>query len=100
MTKEEALRILDTIPTIGDQVDALEMAIEALEQPERKKGRWIHEKINSYTSRIYCSECGNAAPSRCVSDDYYGVHMHGEINKTKFCPNCGADMRGEQDGTT
>lgn len=32
MTKEEALRILDTIPTIGDQVDALEMAIEALEQ--------------------------------------------------------------------
>lgn len=32
MTKEEALQILDTIPTIGDQVDALEMAIKALEQ--------------------------------------------------------------------
>lgn len=32
MTKEEALRILDTIPTKGDEVDALEMAIEALEQ--------------------------------------------------------------------
>lgn len=31
MTKQEALEILDTIPTIGDQVDALEMAIEALE---------------------------------------------------------------------
>ena len=41
MTKEEALKILDTIPTIGEQVDALEMAINALEQSERKHGRWI-----------------------------------------------------------
>lgn len=31
MTKQEALEILDTIPTIGDQVEALEIAIEALE---------------------------------------------------------------------
>lgn len=30
MTQEEALSILDTIPTIGIQVDAIEMAIEAL----------------------------------------------------------------------
>lgn len=30
MTKEEALEILDWIPTKGDEVDALEMAIEAL----------------------------------------------------------------------
>lgn len=36
MTKEEALKILDTIPTIGEQVDALEMAIKALEeQPDK-----------------------------------------------------------------
>ena len=31
MTRSEALQILDTIPTIGEQVDALEMAISALE---------------------------------------------------------------------
>ena len=36
MTKEEALKILDTIPTIGDQVDALEMAIKALEEQSDK----------------------------------------------------------------
>ena len=36
MTIDEALEVLDTIPTIGEQVDALEMAIKALEQP-----RWI-----------------------------------------------------------
>ena len=32
MTNEEAIAILDTIPTIGEQVDALEMAIDALEE--------------------------------------------------------------------
>ena len=37
MTNEEALAILDTIPTI-EQVDALEMAIEALK--ERKTNGW------------------------------------------------------------
>ena len=64
-------------------------------QTERKKGKWIDEKINSYTSRTYCSECGNSAPFICVSGDYYGRNMHGETNKTKFCPHCGARMDGE-----
>lgn len=36
MTREEALEILDRLPTIGEQVDALEMAIEAL-----KQSQWI-----------------------------------------------------------
>ena len=31
MTLEKALYYLDTIPTIGEQVDALEMAIKSLE---------------------------------------------------------------------
>lgn len=30
MTKQEAIEILDWIPTKGDEVDAMEMAIEAL----------------------------------------------------------------------
>ena len=39
MTREEALQILDTIPTIGEQVDALEMAIQALENIGHLKDR-------------------------------------------------------------
>ena len=35
MTREEALEILDTIPTIGEQVDALDMAIKALEREQQ-----------------------------------------------------------------
>ena len=64
-------------------------------EPERKKGKWIDEKINSYTSRTYCSECGKSAPFIYKSDDHYGNHAHGEDVRTNFCPNCGADMRGE-----
>ena len=39
MTRDEALQILDTIPTISEQVDALEMAIKALENIGHLKDR-------------------------------------------------------------
>lgn len=54
-------------------------------EPERKKGKWIPQDFNKSngmtTTTVYyfpkCSVCGWAA------------------NNTNFCPNCGADMRGE-----
>lgn len=57
-------------------------------QSERKKGVWIpqnHSKTNGTVSTaVYyypkCSVCGQYA------------------NYTNFCPNCGADMRGNQNG--
>jgi hypothetical protein len=48
-------------------------------QPERPKGKWV-EKPHVY-GVAYCSLCD------------YELHT----NDTNFCPNCGADMRGEQD---
>ena len=51
-------------------------------QPERKEGHWIDtgEAIDDDTE-VKCSECGEVI---------YWL--------SNFCPNCGADMRGEQDG--
>ena len=43
-----------------------------------RKGKWIN-KPNVY-GVAYCSECD--------------FELH--INDTNFCPNCGADMRGEE----
>ncbi len=65
-------------------------------QPERKKGKWIIEIINSYTERTYCSICKKPAPFIYVNDNKYNC-SYGETELTNFCPNCGADMRGEQE---
>ncbi len=50
MTREEALKVLDTIPTIGDQVDALEMAIKALENENALLDRVKVHEIKIYES--------------------------------------------------
>lgn len=64
-------------------VDQAEVMMELMllppAQPERKRGKWIL-KPNIY-GVAYCSECD------------YELHT----NNTNFCPNCGIDMRGEQD---
>ena len=65
-------------------------AIKALEQPtvepERKKGKWI--AVDDYFNRISgrCSACGWEA--HMYEDDVVGMN---------YCPNCGADMRGDKD---
>ena len=56
-------------------------------QPERKTGRWI--KTARWGRVYYCDQCRNYL-------DFDGVNAG--RGSTNFCPNCGADMRGEQDG--
>ena len=63
-------------------------------EPERKKGKWII-KDNPGTGwyRVTCSECGEDVTSV--------IPMIGFFPNAKalwdFCPDCGADMRGEED---
>ena len=101
MTREEAIRWLISVKEEVDEyevtmiyvsdkeADALGMAIESLSE---RTGEWIFEETDEY-KRTYCSVCGAAAPFVCVSEDLYGRRLHGRVRKTKFCPNCGADMR-------
>jgi len=50
-------------------------------QPERKKGEWIIDKDCEGKSRtVTCNLCG---------------HKEFNWHDPNFCPNCGADMRGE-----
>ena len=50
-----------------------------------KKGKWIKEHLTVYLNgTATCSECGGEA----IWNSY------GKQCLTKFCPNCGADMRG------
>lgn len=68
---------------MGEQKEALDMAIKALEP---QHGKWLDKKMTikgghglAY-GRYECSVCKKKQPS-----------------KTDFCPNCGADMRGSEE---
>ena len=61
-----------------EQLEALPSA-----QPERKTGKWIDETFKPW-GLVY-------HPYKC---DQCGEHSEADSD---YCPNCGADMRGEQD---
>lgn len=66
---------------------AFEIAIEALEQPERKKGKWIYGESEAGNDGYYCSKCGNFVPWKY---DEYDIDF---IKEFLFCNKCGAEMR-------
>lgn len=57
-------------------------------QPERKRGKWVDGWSSGFDGTRHwfreCSVCG------------YGRDDDDPEKDTNFCPNCGADMRGEQ----
>lgn len=61
--------------------EAYNFAIKALEQPERKTGKWICIDNGDGFPDWLCSECGKSGRG-----DY------------SYCPWCNADMREGQDG--
>ena len=82
MTKEEAIQELaEMFDLIDGNVEvrakkykALNMAIEALRQPEQKKGRWI-------SNGTVCLNC------------YHRFETNGSL---LHCPNCRARMEEEE----
>ena len=81
---QKTVTIRDVLDSVCDVYTVLPSA-----QPERKTGRWIKHGIGheNVPWGFDCSECGEWF----VIDSKY-------IDRYKFCPNCGADMRGETDG--
>lgn len=58
---------------------------------ERKKGKWILSDDREWKT---CSECGAEVDVSMGTGVYVGVDA---VDELCFCPNCGADMRGESD---
>ena len=60
-----------------------------IQPAEPKKGKWI--KTARWGRVYYCNQCRNYL-------DFDGVNAG--RGSTNFCPNCGADMRGEDNDNT
>lgn len=69
---------------VGDMLDDV-ADFPAADVIERKHGKWKRRIVdNGFNADWKCSECGYK-----VMSDFFDFN---------FCPNCGADMRGEDDG--
>jgi len=64
---------------------------------KRKKGKWMPLQLSIAYPPYQCSCCFGNAPMVMVETGRL-KKGHLEALLTDFCPNCGADMRGEQDG--
>lgn len=81
-------------PVMTEQIKGVETAIGYVEtipsvKPEQRgKGKWIEEDDGWDGVFWRCSEC---------NEPFYLVDGTPVDNEYHYCPNCGADMRGEQD---
>ena len=76
---------------------AINTVIEAPSvQPEHKRGKWI--KMSDADGIYYaCSGCGEEIPRVPHFNPQFDLFPRlKSLEKTNFCPNCGADMRGER----
>ena len=64
------------------KADDVYKALEAVPSADRPRGEWIDENGTYYAN---CSKCG------------YQMDTHQERGYFRFCPSCGADMRGEDE---
>lgn len=74
----------------ADALEADEQRIAELEKQMPKEGKWL--RTDAFPHRIYCSVCYKTY----VPNDRWQIWVDGDIPK-KFCPNCGAKMKGEQE---
>ena len=88
ISRQETILIVQDIDMKSDVYEALRLIKELPSvTPERPNGEWIVLQRNSDgTSRCECRNCKNTMQLSIHTFDTF-----------KFCPNCSADMRGEQE---
>lgn len=84
-TKEECLAFYKELVKLADVrfVPYYKMGIKVLEQQPRQ-GHWI--EVTNGRGGHECDVCHDYAPSFQSGNEYLSA----------FCPNCGADMRGDK----
>ena len=57
--------------------------IRFIRRASKGNGKWVYRRANNLIIEQVCSVCG--------------VVFEDDFSRFNYCPNCGADMRGEQD---
>ena len=101
----DADALYETLCHLWDRSDSEEFETEVFKTiinaptVEERKGKWIH--VTGYCTPggdpvWACSECGKGEHVYGIE---YPTYSHNVSDgQWVSCPNCGADMRGEQDG--
>ena len=84
--RQDAIDVLDCINGVEEVLRSLPSA-----EPEREKGKWIYGEDEYGIDGYKCDKCGFFVPWDCTHS------FINYINDYHYCPNCGADMRGEQE---
>jgi rubrerythrin len=79
LKESDVLKIAFQLPLVVNS--AFADAVKALQSADRLQGEWIGARIGHYPG-YECSLC------------HYGVQPW---NTTRYCPNCGARMKGADD---
>lgn len=89
---ETARRIIDS-PRSKSQMLAVLDSVPPVEALERKRGEWVETSESIGWEEVECAEC-SVCGKTLVLGDYTMDDIKFDYN---FCPNCGADMRGDVD---
>lgn len=81
---EALLHAIETIRYVNEKVKAADDVIKAFKRPH---GKWIYKQVYDY-EYWECSNCG---------EPWTTIEGTPKDNNMKFCPNCGADMRGKEE---
>lgn len=96
MTREEAIQVLNMVEAYGLADEAKHVAIEALEQEPVKYGEWVPCTKNGLilNELIRAEDVAKWYGYKCSECNY--IHKGNALVEYNYCPNCGADMRGDK----
>lgn len=88
---EDILRTFKRKVKVGEKAIVLDMigCIKNLPSADKPRGEWI---VNMLNYKSMCSVCGANE-----IDFIYGTEIWYGLGESKFCPNCGARMKGTVD---
>ena len=89
----KAVKCLDNFDPLAHDIKEAIKAIPTADVVERKHGKWkyqtmVHES-GMEASGVKCSVCGATYNLSITLPDMM-------VEALNFCPNCGADMRGDE----